>query len=94
MTAAGSSRVTWGESSSTGANGECISWHVPHVVVIRESKDPNGPRLALTAVQWKVFSAALEGCAAYGYTEGVSFGLSSGMVDRGNWTDGLSVGVR
>ncbi|MFJ2903011.1 DUF397 domain-containing protein [Streptomyces sp. NPDC087212] len=48
----------WTSSTySQGNGGECIQWAPEHaqatgVVLVRDSKNPNGPRLALTANSW------------------------------------------
>ncbi|MFJ2816455.1 DUF397 domain-containing protein [Streptomyces sp. NPDC087294] len=48
----------WTSSSYSGSNGgECIQWAREHaqatgVVLVRDSKNPHGPRLNLTANSW------------------------------------------
>ncbi|MFJ8334738.1 DUF397 domain-containing protein [Streptomyces sp. NPDC094437] len=48
----------WLSSTYSGNNGgECIQWAPEHaqatgVVLVRDSKNPNGPRLTLTANTW------------------------------------------
>ena len=48
----------WRKASYSGGNGgECIevaSTSKP-LIAVRDSKDPNGPKLALTAPMWKSF---------------------------------------
>ncbi|MGW8975114.1 DUF397 domain-containing protein [Streptomyces platensis] len=50
--------VRWVKSSySSGDGGQCIEWAPEHAVktgdyLVRDSKDPHGPHLTLTACQW------------------------------------------
>ena len=64
MTAAASSRAVcaWRTSSHSGANGDCVevARPVPGLIAVRDSKDPDGPRLAFTAGQWRTFAAAFK----------------------------------
>ncbi|WP_329220050.1 DUF397 domain-containing protein [Streptomyces sp. NBC_01485] len=48
---------TWRKSTySSGEGGECLEVSTcPHTVHVRDSKNPGGPRLALSAVSWGVF---------------------------------------
>jgi uncharacterized protein DUF397 len=46
----------WRKSSYTGGQGNCVEVApVPGGVAVRDSKDPNGPVLRLTAGQWRAF---------------------------------------
>jgi Domain of unknown function (DUF397) len=53
------SRVMWRKASYSGSNGggcvEVASIPVA-VVAVRDSKDPDGPRLAFTPDGWKAFT--------------------------------------
>jgi hypothetical protein len=52
------SHVTWRKSSHSGSNGGgCVEVaRTPEAVVaVRDSKDPDGPRLAFTAADWQAF---------------------------------------
>jgi uncharacterized protein DUF397 len=62
MTAVDPSRATWRTSSHSGANGSCIqvTGSNPGTVMIRDSTDPAGPRLAFTTRQWTAFTTALK----------------------------------
>jgi hypothetical protein len=62
MTAVDPSRATWRTSSHSGANGSCVqvTGTIPGTVLIRDSTDPAGPRLAFTTWQWTAFTAALK----------------------------------
>ena len=53
--------VAWRKSSFSGAgNGGCVevAWPQPHVAV-RDSKDPDGPRLTFPHVTWKSLIATI-----------------------------------
>ena len=55
----------WRKSSYSGGNGgDCVevARNLPGVVALRDSKDPGGPVLVLTAGQWRAFlSGARDG---------------------------------
>jgi Domain of unknown function (DUF397) len=56
-------RAVWRKSSySSGNGGNCveIAGNVPGAVVVRDSKDPNGPVLTLTPGQWRTFAAGVK----------------------------------
>lgn len=45
--------MRWGKSTYSGGEGQCIEWAPDHAratgeFLVRDSKDPNGPYLALT----------------------------------------------
>jgi hypothetical protein len=63
MTMATSSRAAWRKSSHSGANGDCVEVACPTLgaVAVRDSQDPQGPRLAFTAAQWTTFTSTLHG---------------------------------
>ncbi|MFI0352850.1 DUF397 domain-containing protein [Actinomadura sp. 9N407] len=52
----------WRKSSHSGGNGgECVELAgLPHVVAIRDSKDPDGPRLALDRNVFRAFLAHIK----------------------------------
>jgi len=56
------SHLTWRKSSHSGANGgECVevaSAGKP-LVAVRDSKDPNGPKLAFSPPMWQSFIQGL-----------------------------------
>ena len=62
MTVVGSSRAAWRKSSYSGANGNCVevARHVPDVVAVRDSKDPDGPELAFSLQQWRAFTRTVK----------------------------------
>lgn len=51
------SRVTWRKASYSSSNGgACVEVaEIPAAVAVRDSKDPDGPKLAFTATEWKAF---------------------------------------
>ena len=51
------SRIEWRTSSySTGNGGNCVEVGAdPLHVAVRDSKDPDGPKLAFTAEAWDTF---------------------------------------
>jgi hypothetical protein len=49
----------WRKSSKSGGNGgNCVevARNLPGVVAVRDSKDPDGPRLAFGPDPWRVFT--------------------------------------
>ncbi|MCC9307578.1 DUF397 domain-containing protein [Kitasatospora sp. RB6PN24] len=53
--------VGWRKSSHSGANGDCVELgEAGTTAYVRDSKDPEGPALAYTAVAWTGFVAALK----------------------------------
>jgi len=64
MTAAG-----WRKSSRSGGNGgDCVEvapirgagQATKHVIAVRDSKDPHGPKLAFTQASWRDFTDAIK----------------------------------
>ena len=47
-------------SSSTGQNCVEVATNLPGVVAIRDSTDPNGPRLLVPARDWRSFLSGLQ----------------------------------
>ncbi|MFD7812988.1 DUF397 domain-containing protein [Streptomyces sp. NPDC059785] len=49
--------LAWFKSSYSGSQGDdCVEVATsPHTVHVRDSKAPQGPRLALTATAWSAF---------------------------------------
>ncbi|MFF9785469.1 protein of unknown function (DUF397) [Streptomyces sp. SceaMP-e96] len=50
------------KSSYSGSQGECVevARNVPQVTAIRDSKDPAGPRLVVSAGAWVSFMETLK----------------------------------
>lgn len=56
------SRAVWHKSaSSNGSGGDCVevAGNLPGVVAVRDSKDREGPRLAVTRPAWSAFLQAI-----------------------------------
>jgi hypothetical protein len=55
-------RAMWRKSSfSSGNGGNCVevARNLPGAVAVRDSKDPDGPRLMVSHAGWRAFTAAL-----------------------------------
>lgn len=49
---------TWRRSSYSGTNGDCVEAATSELAVtVRDSKDPDGPRLAFRNAAWVTFVA-------------------------------------
>ena len=57
MTGIDLSRAEWRKSSYGGQSGNCVevARHLPRVVAIRDSKEPDGARLVVSREAWQVF---------------------------------------
>jgi hypothetical protein len=59
------SAVAWRKSShSGGQGGQCVEVAVAapvSAVAVRDSKDPDGPRLLLDAAAWRAFTSLIKG---------------------------------
>jgi len=62
MAEVGLSRAAWRRSSYSGGNGNCVEVTdaAPGVVAVRDSKDPEGPKLTFTPEQWTAFTHSLK----------------------------------
>ncbi|GAA3417866.1 DUF397 domain-containing protein [Streptosporangium vulgare] len=52
------SAAVWQKSSRSGSNGgQCVevAANLPGVVAVRDSKNPNGPKLLFAPAEWKSF---------------------------------------
>jgi len=52
----------WRKSSYSGSNGgNCVevATALPAAIAVRDSKDPDGPRLIFTPQDWATFTAAI-----------------------------------
>jgi hypothetical protein len=61
MEAADLSRAGWRKSRYSGGNGNCVeAASTGSVVAVRDSLDPDGPRLAFAPSAWRTFAAAVK----------------------------------
>ena len=57
----GSSALSWRKSSYSGSNGgQCIEVAASGRILVRDSKNPDGGRLAFSAQVWREFAAAIK----------------------------------
>jgi hypothetical protein len=55
-------QAIWRKSASSNGNGgDCveIAANVPGVIAMRDSKDPDGPKLVFTPAEWSAFVAGV-----------------------------------
>jgi len=57
------SRAAWRKSTYSNNGGACVEVAdaAPDLVAVRDSKDPDGPKLAFTPVQWTAFTTTIKG---------------------------------
>ena len=50
-------RAQWSKSSYGSATGACVevAKNLPGIVAIRDSKDPDGPKLLVSPADWRAF---------------------------------------
>jgi len=55
-------RAQWRTSTHSGQNGSCIqiAGNLPGIVAVRDSKDPDGPKLMITPGAWGRFTARVK----------------------------------
>ncbi|MEV1249687.1 DUF397 domain-containing protein [Nonomuraea sp. NPDC050022] len=57
------STAAWRKSSRSSDNGgQCVevATNLPGVVAVRDSKDPEGPKLIFTPAEWRTFITGLK----------------------------------
>jgi hypothetical protein len=57
------SAAAWRKASRSSDNGgQCVevAMNLPEVVAVRDSKDPDGPKLLFTCPEWKAFVNGLK----------------------------------
>lgn len=54
--------MEWHKSSRSGTNGQCVEVAAtPGQVLVRDSKDREGPVLVFTPDEWQAFAASVRG---------------------------------
>ena len=55
-------RAEWRTSTHSGQNGSCIqvAGNLPGIVVVRDSKNPDGPTLIIRPGAWRKFTARVK----------------------------------
>jgi hypothetical protein len=60
MTAPEPDHIVWHTSSYSGGSGDCVQVALaPDRVLVRDSKDPGGPALAVRTPVWRAFLTTL-----------------------------------
>lgn len=57
------SAAVWRKSSrSSGNGGQCVevAANLPGVIAVRDSKNPNGPKLIFTSEEWEAFISGVK----------------------------------
>ena len=56
------SRAAWRKSTYSNNGGSCVEVApaAAGVVAVRDSKDPDGPKLAFTSQQWMLFTSTVK----------------------------------
>jgi hypothetical protein len=57
------SRAQWRKASRSNSNGGAcveVARNLPGAVAVRDSKDPNGPKLIIPAAGWQAFTAGVK----------------------------------
>ncbi|MFE3503484.1 DUF397 domain-containing protein [Kitasatospora sp. NPDC059160] len=53
------SPITWRKSTHSGSGGQCVEVADARPVRVRDSKDPDGPRLEFSPTAWQSFVTAV-----------------------------------
>ena len=61
MTEPDLSRAKWQKSSHSSANGQCVEVaRLDQAVAVRDSKNPNGPKLIFSRYEWASFISGVQ----------------------------------
>jgi hypothetical protein len=53
--------LNWHKSSYSGSQANCVeAASIPDAVAVRDSKDPDGPRLVVSPAGWRSFTASVK----------------------------------
>ena len=54
-------RAVWRKASCSANAGNCAegAQNLPRLIAVRDSKDPNGPKLIVTPAAWQAFTAQI-----------------------------------
>lgn len=54
-------RAEWSKSTYSSANGQCVevARNLSGVVAVRDSKNPEGPKLLISPAEWQIFLGRL-----------------------------------
>ncbi len=56
------SRAAWRKSTYSNNGGNCVEVAcMPNLVAVRDSNDPDGPKLSFTPKQWMAFTSSVKG---------------------------------
>lgn len=55
-------RAEWRKSAHSGGNGSCVevASNLSGIVAVRDSKNPDGPKLAFAPDEWRAFTAGIK----------------------------------
>jgi hypothetical protein len=53
--------LNWHKSSYSGSQANCVEVaSLPHAVALRDSKNPDGPKLAFAPEMWRTFTSRVK----------------------------------
>jgi Domain of unknown function (DUF397) len=66
--------IAWRKSTASGSNGDCVEVAFTETVLVRNSRDPHGPKLSFSYSEWAAFMIG----ARLGEFDAGDAGLSDG----------------